>query len=197
MTSTEPVRYGILGAANIARMFTKGVAGSTLATVVARRIARRRPRALPSPRKSASSAITRATRRCWPIRRSRPSISRCPTTCTRSGRSRRPPRGKHILCERADRGRRSRCPRDDSTLARKHGVHLAEAYPYMSQPQNTATACTCSPAATSARSRPSPPRSGSGWSRPTAIRWSIRPISVCDRSARAAPCSMPAPMRSR
>ena len=30
---TAPVRFGILGAANIARQFTRGVAGSTLATV--------------------------------------------------------------------------------------------------------------------------------------------------------------------
>ena len=32
---TNPVRYGILGAANIARQFTRGVAGSAAAQVVA------------------------------------------------------------------------------------------------------------------------------------------------------------------
>ena len=35
MTDFAPVRYGVLGAANIARQFTRGLAGSTQAVVAA------------------------------------------------------------------------------------------------------------------------------------------------------------------
>ena len=130
---TSPIRYGILGAANIARQFTRGLAGSTTAVVaaVASRGAEKAsafaaelsiPRALPSYEALLADPeidaiyipLPNDLHAEWAIK------------CARAG--------KHILSEKplcmtgAD-------ARAMYAAASAHGVHLREAYPYMSQPQ--------------------------------------------------------------
>jgi len=133
MTSTEPVRYGILGAANIARMFTKGVAGSTLATVAAvasRDAAKAATFAKETgiPRHHASYEAILADPRIEAVYIPLPNDLHAEWAIKAAAA------GKHVLCEKpiavgeAD-------ARAMFDAARKHGVHLAEAYPYMSQPQ--------------------------------------------------------------
>ncbi len=134
MTSA-PLRFGILGAANIARGFTRGVAGSGLASVVA--VASRGaekahafaaecgiPRALASYEALLADAEVEAVyiplpndlHAEWAIR-----------ACAA---------GKHVLCEKpiAIGEGDARAMFD---AARAHGVTLREAYPYMAQPQTT------------------------------------------------------------
>lgn len=130
---TDPVRYGILGAANIARQFIRGCAGSPLVDVVA--VASRGqdkadafakemgvPRALGSYEALLADPEVEAI--YIPL----------PNDLHAEWAIRAAAAGKHILCEKpiaigeAD-GRRM------YEAARKHGVKFAEAYPYMSQPQ--------------------------------------------------------------
>jgi predicted dehydrogenase len=133
MSTIAPLRIGILGAANIARAFTRGVAGSAQAQVVA--VASRGaekaqafaaelgiPRALPSYEALLADAEVEAVyiplpndlHAEWAIR-----------ACAA---------GKHVLCEKpiaigeAD-------ARAMFQAARRHGVVLREAYPYMAQSQ--------------------------------------------------------------
>jgi len=133
MAEFAPLRYGILGAATIARAFTAGLAGSSVATVAA--VASRDPgkaaafaaecgiaRALGSYEALLADADIEAVyiplpndlHAVWAIRAAEA--------------------GKHVLCEKplAIGGEQARAM---FAAARRHGVHLAEAYPYMSQPQ--------------------------------------------------------------
>jgi predicted dehydrogenase len=131
--STAPLRFGILGAANIARAFTRGVAGSPLATVVAvasRGAAKAQafaaelgiPRALPSYEALLADPGVEAVYIPLPNDlHAEWAIKACAA-------------GKHVLCEKpiaigeAD-------ARAMFDAARAHGVLLREAYPYMAQPQ--------------------------------------------------------------
>ena len=130
---SAPLRYGILGAANIARQFTRGVTGSALASVeaVASRDgdkARAFAAELGIPRHHASYDALLADPAIEAIYIPLPNDMHCDWAirCAEAG--------KHVLCEKplamnADEARRM------YDAARKHGVHLVEAYPYMSQPQ--------------------------------------------------------------
>lgn len=130
---TAPVRYGILGAANIARQFTRGVAGSALANVAAvasRDDARAAAFAaeLGIPRHHASYEALLADPAIDAIYIPLPNDMHCDWAirCAEAG--------KHVLCEKPlamDAGQ-ARVMYD---TARQHGVHLVEAYPYMAQPQ--------------------------------------------------------------
>jgi predicted dehydrogenase len=128
-----PLRYGILGAANIARQFTRGVAGSAQATVeaVASRDAAKAAAfaaELGIPRHHASYAALLADPAIEAIYIPLPNDMHCEWAirCMEAG--------KHVLCEKplAMNAAEARRMYD---AARKAGVHLAEAYPYMSQPQ--------------------------------------------------------------
>ena len=83
-------------------------------------------------RRSACRAPTARTRSCSPIRTSRRSTIRCPTTCTCRGRSGRSEAGKHVLCEKPI-GLTAREARAAARGARPHrravagGVHGAHA----------------------------------------------------------------------
>jgi predicted dehydrogenase len=130
---SEPLRYGILGAANIARAFIKGVADSPLARVVA--VASRGaekaaafaaecgiPRALGSYEALLADAEVEAV--YIPL----------PNDMHAEWAIRAAEAGKHVLCEKplTLTGAEARAM---FAAARAHGVCLAEAYPYMSQPQ--------------------------------------------------------------
>jgi predicted dehydrogenase len=133
MVEFAPLRYGILGAASIARVFTRGLADSPFATVAA--VASRDPgkaaafaaecgiaRALGSYEALLADADIEAVyiplpidlHAAWAIRAAEA--------------------GKHVLCEKpiAIGGEQARAM---FAAARRHGVHLVEGYPYMSQPQ--------------------------------------------------------------
>jgi xylose dehydrogenase (NAD/NADP) len=128
-----PLRYGILGAANIARQFTRGLAGSTLATVDA--VASRDPAKAAAfaaecaiPRHHGSYEALLADPAIEAIYIPLPNDMHCDWAirCAAAG--------KHVLCEKplamnAGEARRM------YDAARQAGVHLVEAYPYMSQPQ--------------------------------------------------------------
>jgi predicted dehydrogenase len=133
MTDIPPLRYGILGAANIARQFTRGLAGSAIARVdaVASRGAEKAAAfaaELDIPRSHASYEALLAD----------PEIDAVyiplPNHLHATWAIKAVAAGKHVLCEKplcmttAD----ARAMYD---AARAHKVHLAEAYPYMSQPQ--------------------------------------------------------------
>ncbi len=133
MPDHPPIRYGVLGAANIARSFTRGMAASTLATVdaVASRDAAKAQAfaaELGIPRHHASYEALLAD----------PAIDAIyiplPNDLHAEWAIKAAEAGKHILCEKplavtvAD-------ARAMFAAARANGVHLAEAYPYMSQPQ--------------------------------------------------------------
>ena len=129
----EPLRYGILGAANIARSFTRGVAGSALATVAAvasRDAAKAAAFAAECgiPRHHASYEALLADPAIEAIYIPLPNDMHCDWAirCVAAG--------KHVLCEKPlamNAGEAQRM----YDAARAAGVHLAEAYPYMSQPQ--------------------------------------------------------------
>ena len=128
-----PVRFGILGAANIARQFTRGVAGSALAVVdvVASRGAAKAAAfaaEMAIPRSLASYDALLADPEIEAIYIPLPNDMHCDWAirCVEAG--------KHVLCEKplamgAEEARRM------YDAARAAGVHLVEAYPYMSQPQ--------------------------------------------------------------
>ena len=130
---TAPVRFGILGAANIARQFTRGVAGSALAVVdaVASRDGAKGAAfaaELGIPRHLASYEALLADPAIEAIYIPLPNDMHCEwaISCVEAG--------KHVLCEKPlamDAGEAQRM----YDAARKNGVHLVEAYPYMSQPQ--------------------------------------------------------------
>jgi predicted dehydrogenase len=134
MNAFAPVRYGILGAANIARSFTKGVAGSRLAVVsaVASRGADKAAAfaaELGIPRFHASYEALLADPEIDAI------YVPLPNDMHAEWVIRALEAGKHVLCEKP------LCMTEAEAramfgAARAHGVKLAEAYPYMSQPQS-------------------------------------------------------------
>jgi predicted dehydrogenase len=133
MSDLAPLRYGILGAANIARQFTRGVAGSTLAHVaaVASRDAAR-------ARAFASECGIPRSHGSYQALLDDPAIDAIyvplPNDMHAEWAMRAVAAGKHVLCEKP-LCLSAREARQMFAAARKHGVHLAEAYPYMSQPQ--------------------------------------------------------------
>ena len=126
---TAPVRFGILGAANIARQFTRGVAGSALAVVdaVASRDGAKAAAfaiELGIPRHLASYEALLADPAIEAIYIPLPNDMHCEwaISCAEAG--------KHVLCEKplamsAEEARRM------YDAARAAGVHLVEAYPYI------------------------------------------------------------------
>ncbi len=130
---TTPLRFGILGAANIARSFTRGLVGSTLATVdaVASRGAEKADAFAAEcgiPRAHASYAALLAD----------PAIEAIylplPNDMHHDWAIRAVEAGKHVLCEKPLAMNATEA-RAMFAAAKAHGVHLVEAYPYMSQPQ--------------------------------------------------------------
>ena len=133
MTVVAPVRFGILGTAAIARGFTRGLAGSSVATVDAV-ASRDRTKAdafaaeLGIPRAHGSYEALIAD----------PGIDAIyiplPNDLHAEWAIRAAQAGKHVLCEKplAVTGEEARAM---FAAARTHGVCLAEAFPYMSQPQ--------------------------------------------------------------
>jgi xylose dehydrogenase (NAD/NADP) len=133
MTDIAPVRFGVLGAANIARAFTRGVAGSPLAAVAA--VGSRN--AEKAKAFAAELGIPRA-HGSYEALLADPDIDAIyiplPNDLHAEWAIRAAEAGKHVLCEKplamsADEARAM------FAVARTHGVCLAEAYPYMSQPQ--------------------------------------------------------------
>lgn len=129
----NPVRFGVLGTANIARQFCAGLAGSDLAKVVA--VASR------------DAAKAQSFAQACGVERSLPSYEALladpeveavyiplPNDMHAEWAIRACEAGKHVLCEKplcmtaAD-------ARAMFAAASKAGVHMLEAYPYMSQPQ--------------------------------------------------------------
>ena len=133
MTSAAPVRYGILGAANIGRAFTRGLAGSDVAHVcaVASRDAGRASAfagELGIPRSHGSYEALLADPEIDAIYIPLPNDLHA-VWAIRAAQA-----GKHVLCEKP-----FATTADDAramfAAAKAHGVLLAEAYPYASQPQ--------------------------------------------------------------
>ncbi len=133
MNDVTPLRFGILGTANIARAFMKGLAGSSLAAVEA--VASRdggRASAFAAefgiPRHHASYEALLADPTIEAIYIPLPNDMHAAWTI------RAAEAGKHVLCEKplAVSGAEARAM---FAAAKKRGVFLAEAYPYMSQPQ--------------------------------------------------------------
>ena len=133
MTSPTRLRYGILGAANIARQFTRGLAGSehaTVAAVASRGIEKAQafadelaiPRALGNYEALLADPDIDAIYIPLPNHLHHEWAIKCAQA------------GKHVLCEKPLAMSRSET-QEMFAAARAHNVHLAEAYPYMSQPQ--------------------------------------------------------------
>jgi predicted dehydrogenase len=133
MPATAPVRFGILGAANIARQFCRGVAGSKLVAVEA--VASRDGSKAAAfghecgiPRHHGSYQALLAD----------PAVEAVyiplPNSMHAEWIMKALAAGKHVLCEKpftltgAEAGAAY-------AAASAAGLHLAEAYPYMSQPQ--------------------------------------------------------------
>ena len=133
MNNIAPVRYGILGAANIARQFTRGLSGSQVAQVVA--VASR------GAEKATAFAnelgIPRAHSSYEALLRD-PEIDAIyvplPNNLHAAWAIRCAEAGKHVLCEKP-LAISATDARAMYAASRQHGVYLAEAYPYMSQPQ--------------------------------------------------------------
>ena len=131
--SFEPVRFGILGAANIAREFIDGVKHSSLVTIDA--IASRDgdkatefAQTYNIPQYYASYEAILADPRIEAVYIPLPNDLHA-TWAIRAAEA-----GKHILCEKPLAVGLSDV-RAMFSAARKSGVKLAEAYPYMAQPQ--------------------------------------------------------------
>ncbi|MBN8891332.1 MAG: hypothetical protein BGP12_12040 [Rhodospirillales bacterium 70-18] len=133
MPEFPPVRFGILGAANIARQFTSGLAGSALARVeaVASRGADKAaafaaecviPRSHPSYEALLADPEIEAIYIPLPNHLHAEWVLRCLAA------------GKHVLCEKPFTMTSTEA-RAAFAAARAAGLCLAEAYPYMSQPQ--------------------------------------------------------------
>lgn len=129
----NPLRLGILGAANIARLFSRGVAGSSLVTVEA--VASRD--AAKAAEFARSESIPRSLG-SYEALLADPAIEAIyiplPNDLHAAWAIKAAAAGKHVLCEKplAMTGAEARAM---FAAARTHGVHLVEAYPYMSQPQ--------------------------------------------------------------
>jgi len=133
MTDFPPLRYGVLGAANIARAFTRGLAGSAVATVDA--VASR------GGEKAAAFAAELGIPRhhaSYEALLVDPAIEAVyiplPNDMHAAWAIRACEAGKHVLCEKPLSVTVEEA-RAMFAAARAHDVHLFEAYPYMSQPQ--------------------------------------------------------------
>ena len=133
MADFSPVRYGVLGAANIARSFTRGLAGSQFAVVAA--VASRsadKAAAFASemgiPRSHGSYEALLADPAIDAIYNPLPNDLHAEWTIKAAAA------GKHVLCEKplAVGVAEAQAMFD---AGRQYGVHVVEAYPYMSQPQ--------------------------------------------------------------
>jgi predicted dehydrogenase len=133
MVDFPPVRFGVLGAANIARSFARGLAGSAVAEVSA--VASR------GADKAAAFAGELGIPRhhgSYEALLDDPAIDAIyiplPNDLHAEWAVRACAAGKHVLCEKP-LAVTVEDARAMFEAARKHGVHLVEAYPYMSQPQ--------------------------------------------------------------
>jgi xylose dehydrogenase (NAD/NADP) len=137
MTVSQSLRFGILGAANIARAFAVAVADSDCIKVVA--VA---SRDLEKARTFAQEFGIERAHGSYEAMLRDPDIDAVyiplPNTQHAEWAIRSAEAGKHILCEKpiAVTAADARAMFD---AAHKHGVHLAEAYPYRSQPQTLKT----------------------------------------------------------
>ena len=137
MTVSQSLRFGILGAANIARAFAVAVADSDRVKVVA--VA---SRDLKKARTFAQEFGIERAHGSYEAMLRDPDIDAVyiplPNTQHAEWAIRSAEAGKHILCEKpiAVTAADARAMFD---AAHKHGVHLAEAYPYRSQPQTLKT----------------------------------------------------------
>jgi xylose dehydrogenase (NAD/NADP) len=137
MTVSQSLRFGILGAANIARAFAVAVADSDRIKVVA--VA---SRDLEKARTFAQEFGIERAHGSYEAMLRDPDIDAVyiplPNTQHAEWAIRSAEAGKHILCEKpiAVTAADARAMFD---AAHKHGVHLAEAYPYRSQPQTLKT----------------------------------------------------------
>ena len=133
LMSNAPLRLGILGAANIARQFTAGVAPSKLVTIAA--VASRNQakadafaRECNIPRALGSYEALLADPGIDAIYNPLPNGLHAEWSIKAAAA------GKHILCEKPLAGSAA----DAAAMfaaARKHNVHLVEAYPYLAQAQ--------------------------------------------------------------
>ncbi len=133
MPDFVPVRYGVLGAANIARSFTHGLAGSPLASVAA--VASR------DAEKAAAFAAELGIPRShgsYEALLADPAIDAIyvplPNDMHAEWVIRAAEAGKHVLCEKpwaVDPAQAQAM----FAAGRANKVHVAEAYPYMAQPQ--------------------------------------------------------------
>ncbi len=133
MTDNAPVRFGILGAANIARSFTRGMAQSTLATVdvVASRgeaKAAAYAKEMSIPRYHGSYEALLADDAVDAI------YIPLPNDMHAEWAIKAAEAGKHVLCEKPLAVTVQEA-RSMFAAAKANGVHLVEAYPYMSQQQ--------------------------------------------------------------
>ncbi|MBL8688919.1 MAG: Gfo/Idh/MocA family oxidoreductase [Rhodospirillaceae bacterium] len=129
----SPLRLGVLGAANIAKLFARGVAGSPLVSVdvVASRDAAKAAefaKAESIPRSHGSYEALLADPAIEAIYIPLPNDLHAEWAIKAAAA------GKHILCEKPLAMAAAEA-RAMYAAARTHGVHLVEAYPYMSQPQ--------------------------------------------------------------
>lgn len=132
--SLKPLRIGILGAANIARAFVSGVGPSKLVTVTA--IASR------GQAKAESFARECGIERAlgsYEALLADPQIDAIynplPNTLHAEWSIRAAEAGKHVLCEKP-LATSAADARAMFAAARRHNVHLVEAYPYRAQPQS-------------------------------------------------------------
>lgn len=133
MTTQSPLRFGILGAANIARAFANGVRPSTCVEVVAL-----------ASRDAAKGQAFAQEIGVGRVHASYDALLRdpevdavyipLPNTLHAEWVMRAAQAGKHILCEKPLAISAAET-RNMFEAAREHGVHLAEAYPYRAQPQ--------------------------------------------------------------
>jgi xylose dehydrogenase (NAD/NADP) len=132
-SSARRLRIGILGAANIARLFVEGVRPSlkVAVTAVASRDAER-------ARKFAGETGITQVRSTYEALLADPDIDAIynplPNNLHAEWSIRAANAGKHVLCEKplATSAREARAMFDAAT---RNGVYLAEAYPYRAQPQ--------------------------------------------------------------
>lgn len=190
MTEFSPLRFGVLGTANIVRLFAAGVAASPIATVAA--VASR------NADKAAAFAAELGIPRwfgSYAALLADPDIDAVyvplPNDLHAEWAIRAAEAKKHVLCEKplTLTGREAEAM---FAAARAHGVHLVEGYPYMAQPQTLRLRALL---AEGVVGRVQTIVSVMGFRIVTAdgYRWSIPTTSASARSMAAAACSTPAP----
>jgi D-xylose 1-dehydrogenase (NADP+, D-xylono-1,5-lactone-forming) len=131
--ASRPLQIGILGAANIARSFTNGVAPSKAVTIAA--VASRD--AVKAERFAKECGISRAYG-SYDALLADSTIDAVynplPNTMHAEWSIRAIEAGKHVLCEKP-LATTAADARAMFAAARRHNVHLVEAYPYRAQPQ--------------------------------------------------------------